>query len=207
MFYTNTRSLVKNVQASHMPPAENTALVCRFYEGAWANGDLDVIDELFADDYVRHDLRPTRPVPGPEGMKQITPTFGRRFPTSAPRSRSRSPRASSSSPAGPPRGHISAVGAPPSPPDGAPRSRPPTSSGSRTQRSSRSGTTATTSGWPSSSAYPSSRARPDREARPASAVRDLDRVAVRELVRPPHPLARETRRPAPDPCARAAFAE
>src|SRR5713226_4173942 len=63
-----------------MPPAENTALVCRFYEEAWANGALGVIDELFADDYVRHDLRPTQPAPGPEGMKQITADFRSAFP-------------------------------------------------------------------------------------------------------------------------------
>jgi hypothetical protein len=33
--------------------------VRRFYEEAWSHGKLDVIDELFADDYVRHDLRPS----------------------------------------------------------------------------------------------------------------------------------------------------
>jgi ketosteroid isomerase-like protein len=36
----------------------NKELVRRFYEEAWSSGRLDVIDELFADDYVRHDLRP-----------------------------------------------------------------------------------------------------------------------------------------------------
>jgi steroid delta-isomerase-like uncharacterized protein len=63
-----------------MPTAENKALVRRFYEEAWGRGELDVIDEAFAGDYVRHDLRPTNPVPGPEGMRQITSGFRAAFP-------------------------------------------------------------------------------------------------------------------------------
>jgi steroid delta-isomerase-like uncharacterized protein len=63
-----------------VPPAENKVLVRRFYEEAWANGALDVIDEVFAHDYVRHDLRPTKALPGPEGMKRITADFRSAFP-------------------------------------------------------------------------------------------------------------------------------
>lgn len=63
-----------------MPPAENKAIVRRFYEEAWDQGRLDVIDEAFADDYVRHDLRPSRPLPGPEGMRQLTSDFRAAFP-------------------------------------------------------------------------------------------------------------------------------
>ena len=63
-----------------VPPAENKALVRRFYEEAWANGVLDVIDEVFAVDYVRHDLRPAQTLPGPEGMKRITADFRSAFP-------------------------------------------------------------------------------------------------------------------------------
>jgi steroid delta-isomerase-like uncharacterized protein len=63
-----------------VPPAGNKALVLRFYEEAWAKGELDVIDEVFADDYVRHDLRSTRALPGPEGMKRITADFRSAFP-------------------------------------------------------------------------------------------------------------------------------
>ena len=63
-----------------MSPAENKALVRRFYKEAWANGELEVIDEVFANDYVRHDLRSTQALPGPEGMKRITADFRSAFP-------------------------------------------------------------------------------------------------------------------------------
>lgn len=63
-----------------MPPAGNRTLVRRFYEEAWAKGELNVIDEVFASDYVRHDLRSTQALPGPEGMKRITADFRSAFP-------------------------------------------------------------------------------------------------------------------------------
>jgi predicted SnoaL-like aldol condensation-catalyzing enzyme len=37
---------------------ENKTLVRRFYEEVWNKGNLDAADAIFADDYVRHDLRP-----------------------------------------------------------------------------------------------------------------------------------------------------
>ena len=52
----------------------------RFYEEAWANGALEVIDEVFAPDYVRHDLRPAQALPGPEGQKRIAADFRSAFP-------------------------------------------------------------------------------------------------------------------------------
>src|SRR5216684_3507305 len=55
------------------------ALVRRFYEEAWNQGAFDVIDELFAPDYVRHDLRPGT-APGPAGMKDIAAAFRSAFP-------------------------------------------------------------------------------------------------------------------------------
>jgi steroid delta-isomerase-like uncharacterized protein len=63
-----------------MPAAENKALVRRFYEEVWDKGNLEVCDEVFADDYLRHDLRPTEPAPGPEGQKQIAADFRSAFP-------------------------------------------------------------------------------------------------------------------------------
>ena len=57
-----------------MAAAENKALVRRFYEEVWDKGNLDVCDAVFAD-YVRHDLRPSESVAGPEGQKQIAADF------------------------------------------------------------------------------------------------------------------------------------
>jgi steroid delta-isomerase-like uncharacterized protein len=59
---------------------ENTALIRRFYEEVWGKGNLDVADEIFAPDYVRHDPRATDPVPGPEGQKRVAGDFRRAFP-------------------------------------------------------------------------------------------------------------------------------
>ena len=58
----------------------NKALVRRFYEEAWARGNVDVADELFADDYERHDFRSGDPRPGPEGQKEIARAFRTAFP-------------------------------------------------------------------------------------------------------------------------------
>ena len=58
-----------------MPAADNKALVRRLDEEVWDKGNLDVCDDVFAEDYVRHDLRPTEPAPGPEGQKQIAADF------------------------------------------------------------------------------------------------------------------------------------
>ena len=62
-----------------MSENQNKALVERFYEQVWRNGNLDVADELFADDYVRHDFRPGNPA-GPEGQKEIARAFRAAFP-------------------------------------------------------------------------------------------------------------------------------
>ena len=57
----------------------NDKLVRRFYEEVWAKGNVDVADDVFADDYVRHDLRATEAAPGPEGQKQIARAFRAAF--------------------------------------------------------------------------------------------------------------------------------
>jgi len=63
-----------------MSTDENKALILRFYEQVWDQGNTDVAYEVFADDYVRHDLRPTAALPGPEGQKRIADDFRAAFP-------------------------------------------------------------------------------------------------------------------------------
>ena len=63
-----------------MSTEDNKARVRRFYDEVWAKGNLDVADELFADEYERHDFRVGDPTPGPEGQKQIAAAFRSAFP-------------------------------------------------------------------------------------------------------------------------------
>jgi steroid delta-isomerase-like uncharacterized protein len=58
----------------------NKALVRRFYEEVWARGNVAFAEEVFADDYVRHDLRPTKALPGAAGQALIAEQFRRAFP-------------------------------------------------------------------------------------------------------------------------------
>jgi len=54
-------------------------LVTRFTDEAWNGGDLDLIDELFAADYVGHDAPRPDPVRGPEGMKDFLRMYHHAF--------------------------------------------------------------------------------------------------------------------------------
>ena len=63
-----------------MSTEENKALARRFYEEVWDRGNTDFAFEVFAEDYVRHDLRPTEALPGPEGQKRIADDFRAAFP-------------------------------------------------------------------------------------------------------------------------------
>lgn len=58
----------------------NRRLVQRFYEEVWARGNIAFAEEVFADDYVRHDLRPTEAPPGATGQALIAEQFRRAFP-------------------------------------------------------------------------------------------------------------------------------
>lgn len=59
---------------------QNTSLVRRFYEEVWNRGNVDVTADVFAEDYVRHDLRPTQALPGPQGQAEIAREFRAAFP-------------------------------------------------------------------------------------------------------------------------------
>lgn len=63
-----------------MDAEANKALVRRFYEQVWASGNVDFAAEVFREDYVRHDLRPTEAAPGPAGQAMIAEQFRRAFP-------------------------------------------------------------------------------------------------------------------------------
>jgi steroid delta-isomerase-like uncharacterized protein len=58
----------------------NKELVRRFYEEVWNLGNLDVADEVFAPEYLRHDSRSSAPEPGPAGQKRIAADFRAAFP-------------------------------------------------------------------------------------------------------------------------------
>ena len=58
----------------------NKDLIRRFYEEAWAKGNVEVSHEVFHDDYVRHDLRQTPAERGPAGQAKIADDFRRAFP-------------------------------------------------------------------------------------------------------------------------------
>lgn len=59
---------------------ENKTLVRRFYQEVWNKGNVEVTSEVFAEDYVRHDLRPTQALPGPTGQAKIAADFRAAFP-------------------------------------------------------------------------------------------------------------------------------
>jgi steroid delta-isomerase-like uncharacterized protein len=63
-----------------MSAEEHKAIIRRFYEEVWNRGNLDVADEIFTDDYVRHDLRPGTAPPGPAGQKAVAGLFRAAFP-------------------------------------------------------------------------------------------------------------------------------
>lgn len=58
----------------------NEQLLRRFYEEVWDKGNVEFAEEVFADDYVRHDLRPKEPLPGPQGQTQVAAAFRAAFP-------------------------------------------------------------------------------------------------------------------------------
>jgi len=59
---------------------DNKDVVLRFYDEVWNRGNVDVAMEVFAERYVRHDLRPTKAAPGGEGQRRIAADFRRAFP-------------------------------------------------------------------------------------------------------------------------------
>jgi len=52
----------------------------QFYEEVWNKGNVEFAYRVFAQDYVRHDLRPSQAQPGPAGQAKIAGDFRRAFP-------------------------------------------------------------------------------------------------------------------------------
>ena len=63
-----------------MTVEKNKALIRRFYEEVWGKGNFEVTQEVFATSYIRHDLRPTAALSGPEGQAKIASDFRQAFP-------------------------------------------------------------------------------------------------------------------------------
>ena len=57
----------------------NKALLRRFYEELWSNGNLEAIPELVAEDFVDHHALPGAP-PGREGLAELVVTWRTAFP-------------------------------------------------------------------------------------------------------------------------------
>ena len=63
-----------------MSAEENKAIVRRYFEEAWGKGNLDVMDELMAPDFVNHGSVPGHPVTDREDMKRIEEVTRQAFP-------------------------------------------------------------------------------------------------------------------------------
>src|SRR3954454_21210315 len=55
------------------------SLIHRLYAEGWSKGDLAVFDEVFHEDYLRHDARPGD-APGPAGQKRVAEAFRAAIP-------------------------------------------------------------------------------------------------------------------------------
>jgi steroid delta-isomerase-like uncharacterized protein len=60
--------------------AHNEKLARRYFEEAWNRGDVAVLDEILAPDYVNHTPSTPNPPPGPAGLKPIILAMRRAFP-------------------------------------------------------------------------------------------------------------------------------
>ena len=56
----------------------NTTVTSRFYEEVFSAGKIELIDELFASNFVDHD--PSNPLPGLEGVRQLVSMYRGAFP-------------------------------------------------------------------------------------------------------------------------------
>lgn len=55
-------------------------LIKRYFAEVWNNGDLNVLDEIIAPDYINHSPGMPNPTPGPDGLKPIVAAIRKAFP-------------------------------------------------------------------------------------------------------------------------------
>src|SRR5918992_6294814 len=58
-----------------MSVEENKAIMRQYFEGAWEQGNLELLDELLAPDYVNHTPATPELPTGPEGVKGVVSMF------------------------------------------------------------------------------------------------------------------------------------
>lgn len=63
-----------------MSTQANKELIRRFYDEVWNKGNTAFVFQVFAENYVRHDLRTGTPPTGPAGQKQVADDFRAAFP-------------------------------------------------------------------------------------------------------------------------------
>lgn len=63
-----------------MKTQQNEKIIKRYFEEAWNQGKLEVLDEIIAPDYVNHSPGMPNPLPGPEGLKPIIEGLRKAFP-------------------------------------------------------------------------------------------------------------------------------
>jgi steroid delta-isomerase-like uncharacterized protein len=62
------------------PAAQNKKLVQRYFEEAWNQGRLSLLDTLLDKHYINHTPSTPNPPPGPDGLKPIVAAIRRAFP-------------------------------------------------------------------------------------------------------------------------------
>ena len=63
-----------------MQPEENKTITRRFLEEIFAGGNLELVDELFAPNFVLHDPSVPQEVLGPEGIRQYITMYRTAYP-------------------------------------------------------------------------------------------------------------------------------
>lgn len=58
----------------------NREVVTRYFEEAWNNGNLEVLDQIISSEYINHNPGFENPAPGPEGLKPIVYAIRKGFP-------------------------------------------------------------------------------------------------------------------------------